>query len=147
MITFRNPVIETTLGWTWELQNPSHFVTKMSPLHVLIMRPFSSYSSGTKNYNFDLQDFLFVCLFVFFLNLRGIPFMICTCECKVSQFSSPILTSAPRQSQLNTSNKSTRYIIFAVNFVSVRRYASKWRQNSLERKLLYDFSELPTRAC
>ena len=42
-LTFENPVVLATLGCTCELQNPSHFVTDISPLQVLFNRPISSY--------------------------------------------------------------------------------------------------------
>lgn len=44
-LTFEKPVVVITLGCTCELQNPSHLVTDTSPLHVLLRRPISSYSS------------------------------------------------------------------------------------------------------
>lgn len=92
IFTFENPVVLATLGCTCELQNPSHFVTDISPLHVLFSRPISSYSSkiNKKYFIFFILIYILNYLYLMKLGKKIIPFVICTSDCNVSQFSSSV---------------------------------------------------------
>ena len=138
-----------TLGWTWELQNPSHFVTDTSPEQVLLKLPASSYSSGIK-------IVLDLCFSFTGLPKSFIPFVICISDMSVSQFSSPdgwplvtiaksVVRNKNRAIDLNilvfSREKKWRYwvLVFTEKKSSARSGRSEWKRNMFSSRF-YPFS-------